>query len=109
MSSITFEEMQQIQVELREKYGKWWGELNPREGARTLLWMIGEATEVGDIIKKQGEDAVMDDPDVRRHFIEEMCDVLMYFNDLMICFGITPEEVTEEYWKKHRYNMDRWD
>ena len=108
MNNITFEEMQQIQHELRDKYGKWWGELDPDQGARTLLWLIGEASEVGDIIKKQGEDEIMNDPDVRKHFIEEMCDILMYFNDLMICFGITPEEVTEQYWKKHHYNMDRW-
>ena len=55
MNNITFEEMQQIQHELRDKYGKWWGDLNPDQGARTLLWLIGEASEVGDIIKKQGE------------------------------------------------------
>ena len=30
---------------------------------------------------------------MRKHFIEEMCDTLMYFNDLMLCYGVTPEEL----------------
>ena len=111
MSSINFDEMQQIQKELQGKYGTGanWGALNPDHGVRTLLWMINEAGEVADIIKKEGEEAVMEDPQIRRHFVEEMCDVMMYFNDLMLCFDISPEELTEQYWAKHRYNMSRWD
>ena len=111
MNSITFEEMQQIQKELQAKYGKGanWGALTPEHGVKTLLWMINECGEVADVLKKESEEAVMEDPEIRRHFIEEMCDVLMYFNDLMLCFQITPEELTEQYWKKHHYNMNRWE
>lgn len=36
-----------------------------------LLWMMDEAGEVGDVIRKQG----LEEPEVRRHFVEEMCDV----------------------------------
>lgn len=63
-----------------------------------LLWMMDEAGEVGDVIRKQG----LEEPEVRRYFVGEMCDVMMYFNDLMICFGISSDELAEQYRAKHR-------
>ena len=68
-----------------------------------LLWMVDEAGEVGDVIRKQG----LEEPEVRRHFVEEMRDVMMYFNDLMNCFGISSDELAEQYRAKHRCNMTR--
>ena len=59
----------------------------------SLLWMMDEAGEVGDVVRKQG----LEEPEVRRHFVEEMCDVMMYFNDLMNCFGISSDELAEQY------------
>lgn len=73
----------------------------------SLLWMMDEAGEAEDVIKKQGSERIMEEPEVRRHFVEEMCDVMMYFNDLMICFGISPDELAEQYRAKHRRNMMR--
>lgn len=61
------------------------------------------AAKVGDVIRKQG----LEEPEVRRHFMEEMCDVMMYFNDLMNCFGISSDELAEQYRAKHRRNMTR--
>ena len=69
----------------------------------SLLWMMDEAGEVGDVIRKQG----LEEPEVRRHFVEEMCDVMMYLNDLMNCFGISSDELAEQYRDKHRRNMTR--
>lgn len=69
----------------------------------SLLWMVDEAGEVGDVIRKQE----LEEPEVRRHFVEEMCDVMMYFNDLMNCFGISSDELAEQYRAKHRCNMTR--
>lgn len=100
--------MHEIQTELQAKYFDKWGGLSPEKSVRTLLWMIGEAGEVADIIKKKGEQAIMNDPDIRHDFVEEMCDVLMYFNDLMLCYGITPEEMEAVYEAKHARNMKRW-
>ena len=48
---------------------------------------------MADIIKKQGDEKIMSDPAVREHFIEELCDTLMYFNDVCRCYSITPEEL----------------
>ena len=50
----------------------------------------------------------MSDPEVRAHFIEEMCDVLMYYNDVLICYDISPEELEKAYFEKHEFNMNRW-
>lgn len=105
---FSLERMQQIQTELQAKYLEKWGGLSPEKSVRTLLWMIGEAGEVADIIKKQGETAIMNDPAIRHDFVEEMCDVLMYFNDLMLCYGITPKELETVYEAKHERNMKRW-
>ena len=73
-----------------------------------LLWMYGELGEVGDVIKKNSDAEIMQSPKVREHFIEEMCDVMMYFNDIMLCYQITPEEFQSIYLAKHSANMKRW-
>lgn len=108
MGRFGFEEMQDIQRELQAKYFDRWGGLEPRKGRDSLLWMMIEAGEAADVIKKKGDRPILEDPDTRRHFIEELCDVMMYFNDLMLCYGITPSELEEIYWEKHRRNMERW-
>jgi len=108
MSNFGFHEMQSIQRELQEKYKDKWGLLTPEVARNQLLWMMIEAGEMADVIKKDGDRAIMQDADVRRHFIEETCDVLMYLNDVLLCYGITPEEVEEVYLEKHERNMKRW-
>lgn len=100
--------MQQIQKELQEKYKDKWGGLYPAKGRDQLLWMMIEAGEVADIIKKKDDDRIMEDEEVRRNFIEELCDVLMYFNDIMLCYSISPEELEKVYLEKHHKNMERW-
>ena len=32
----------------------------------------------------------------------------MYLNDVMLCYGITPEELAATYRAKHQRNMTRW-
>ena len=108
MNDLNFTQMQHIQKELQEKYKNIWKPNTPENATRQLLWLYGELAEVGDILKKKGHDAVMNDPEVRRHFVEEMCDVMMYFNDVALCFGITPEEIAQVYLEKHERNMKRW-
>lgn len=108
MDNFGLNEMQEIQKQLQEKYKDKWGGLCPEKGAAQLLWLYGELGEVGDIIKKNGSDTVVNDKAVRDHFIEELCDVMMYFNDIMLCYGVSPEELKEAYLKKHEINMSRW-
>ena len=108
MADFTFAEMLGMQRELQEKYREKWGGLSPKIARNQLLWMYGEMAEVGDIIKKKGEQAIMEDEGTRRHFVEEMCDVMMYFNDIMLCFDVSPEELENIYREKFRRNMSRW-
>ena len=108
MDNFDFNEMQEIQKELQEKYKDEWGGLSPEKSADKLLGLYGEVSEVVDIIRKNGNEAVMNDEAVRNHFIEELCDVMMYFNDVMLCYSVSPQELKEAYLKKHEKNMSRW-
>ena len=37
-----------------------------------------------------------------------MADVLMYYNDVMLCYGISANELKQSYIKKFEKNMKRW-
>jgi len=106
---FSLDRMQEIQTELQAKYLERWGGLSPEKGINQLLWMMIEAGEMADVMKKEGVEAIVEDPAIRAHFVEEVCDVLMYLNDVLLCFGITPEEVEAAYEAKHARNMKRWE
>lgn len=108
MSEFTFDKMQEMQRKLQDKYIDKWGGLYPEKGREMLLWMIGEIGEVSDVIKQNGDKRIMTDENIRRHFIEEMCDVMMYFNDVMLCYDISSDEFINAYVEKHNKNMERW-
>ncbi len=109
MEKIGFDEMQRLQLELQDKYKDLWAPCCPGEGRSKLLWMMIEAGEAADVIKKDGDDAILAPGGSRAHFTEELCDVLMYLNDVLICYGITPEEMENAYYAKHERNMHRWE
>ncbi len=108
MPDLTLTQMQTLQKKLQEKYKDKWEPISPAIGKNQLLWLMIELGEVADIIKKKGNQSIMEDEETRTHFIEEMCDVLMYYNDVMLCYDISVEELTEVYLKKHKKNMERW-
>jgi len=109
MEQLTIKKMQQMQAELQEKYKSVWGGLSPEKSKEMMLWLYGELGEASDVIKKNGIDKVLQQgSEVRANFIEEMCDVLMYFNDLLICFNVTPEEFESAYKNKFNKNLKRW-
>jgi NTP pyrophosphatase (non-canonical NTP hydrolase) len=85
--------MQEMQKALQEKYKQKWEPICPATGQNKLLWMIGEVGEVIDIVKKNGAADAVEKEDLRKHLVEEMADVLMYYNDVMLCYGITAEEL----------------
>ncbi len=103
-----FLEMQQLQVRLQEKYKEIWEPLCPENGKNQLLWLMIELGEAADIVKKEGHERVMEKKEVREHFIEELADVLMYYNDVMLCYDISAEELSRVYRKKQERNMTRW-
>lgn len=70
--------------------------------------MIGEIGEVIDIIKKNGSENTVSDDTLWEQLIEELADVLMYYNDVLLCYGITADELKQSYTNKFRRNMTRW-
>ena len=108
MSNFSINEMQSMQKELQYKYKEKWERICPETGKNKFLWMIGEIGEVIDIIKKNGDKSAVADSSVREHLIEEMADVLMYYNDVMLCYGITEDELKQAYIEKFQKNMKRW-
>ena len=95
-----------MQTELQQLHPEWGG--TPPERARDqLLWGVGEIGEVIDIIKKRGDGEIMTNAETRRHFIEEMADVMMYLTDVMLCYGVTAEEYSEVHVRKHTKNTKR--
>ena len=108
MEHFTIDEMQEMQKALQAKYSHKWEPICPQIGQNKLLWMIGEIGEVIDIVKKNGGEKACTDPEIRPHLIEEMADVLMYFNDIMLCYGISEEDLKKAYRQKFERNLTRW-
>lgn len=108
MADFTINEMQEMQKTLQDKYKDKWEPISPETGKNKLLWMIGEIGEVIDIIKKHGGARTCADAALRKHLVEEMADVLMYYNDIMLCYGISAGELKQAYTEKFEKNMTRW-
>ena len=108
MKDFSINEMQEMQRALQDRYKHKWEPICPEIGQNKLLWMIGEIGEVIDIVKKNGGERACTDEDLRRDLVEEMADVLMYYNDVMLCYGITAEELKNSYSAKFEKNMKRW-
>ena len=108
MAEFTINEMLKMQRRLQERYRGIWETIEPENGKNKLLWMIGEVGEVIDIIKKNGGTEACTDPELRKALVEEMADVLMFYNDAMLCYGITSDELKKAYEDKFERNMDRW-
>lgn len=105
---FTVDEMLRLQRELHKAYKEEWDPLKPDFACSYLLWMLGEAGEMIDILKKKGAKAICDNPEVRAHFTEETCDLLMYLMDTLLCLGISAEELGESFRRKQKRNLTRW-
>ena len=108
MEDFGINEMLDMQRKLQEQYKDIWENISPEVGQNKLLWMIGEIGEVIDIIKKNGGEKACKDEKLRESLIEELSDVLMYYNDVLLCYGISAEELKQAYANKFETNMKRW-
>ena len=108
MADFSINEMQEMQKALQEKYEQKWEPICADVGQNKLLWMIGEIGEVIDIVKKHGGTKASTDEVLRKDLVEEMADVLMYYNDVMLCYSITADELKQAYSEKFEKNMKRW-
>ena len=108
MEDFGLNEMLAMQRELQDKYKDKWEPISPETGKNKLLWMIGEIGDVIDIIKMNGSENTVSDDTLLEQLIEELADVLMYYNDVLLCYGITADELKQSYTNKFRRNMTRW-
>ncbi len=105
--SLNMDDMIKMQKDLWQANKDKWASMDPEHGKTFVLYMIEEIGEVISIIKKKGEEQIMNEPEVRTRFIEEMGDVLMYFTDVLNRFDVTADEFSEIYRQKHIKNMGR--
>lgn len=108
MNDFSINEMKEMQRTLQDKYKHKWEPICPETGQNKLLWMIGEIGEVIDIVKKHGGASASTNAALRKDLIEELADVLMYYNDVLLCYGITAKELKQAYAEKFAKNMKRW-
>ena len=81
--------------------------MTPEYARDSMLFMIEEIGECIAIMKKKGNSSIVGDSQVRTHFVEEMSDVLMYFIDTLLRYGITSDEISSAYIEKHNHNLKR--
>lgn len=105
--NLNLSDMIKMQKDLYEVNKERWGERTPEDAKNHLLYMVEEMGECVSIIKKKGIDSIMDGGHVRERFVEEISDVLMYYTEVLIRLGITPEELSKAYVEKHETNMKR--
>lgn len=105
--NLSISEMQQMQLELYEANKEKWKDMEPKAAKNHILYMIEEIGECISIIKKKGIDAIMENPEVRSRFVEEMTDVQNYYMEVLNRLKITPEEFSKAYIEKHDVNMNR--
>ena len=108
VTEFTLNEMLTMQRTLQDHYKTIWEPIEPETGQNKLLWMIGEIGEVIDIVKKNGGNRACSDTELRRDLVEKLADVLMYYNDVLLCYGISAEELKKAYTGKFERNMTRW-
>lgn len=104
---LSISQMLEMQRTLFELHKEKWPPTEPEYGKDFILFMMEEIGETIAILKKKSCDAVIDDPEVRNAFLEEMSDVLMYYNDILLRFHVTAEELSKAYLRKHTHNMGR--
>ena len=108
MADFGINEMQQMQRTLQEQYKDKWEPICPETGKNKMLWMIGEIGEVIDIVKKNGGTKASSDDKLRKELVEELADVLMYYNDILLCYNISCGELKSTYIEKFEKDMKRW-
>ena len=89
MADIKISDMMRMQMNLWEQHKDTWSPMEAKFG------------------RKKGDSAIMREASVREAFVEEMSDVLMYYFDTLLRYGVTPEEISNAYVAKHNKNMGR--
>ena len=106
--ALDMKDMREMQQALQARYAGWWEPVDAEHGKNKLLWLLAELGEAIQVVKRRSADEIMASGSTRHDFVEELTDVMMYFNDILLCYDISPEEFEEVYRAKHQRNMTRW-
>lgn len=106
-NDLSISDMQKMQLELYEMNKEKWNDMEPKAAKSHILYMVEEIGECISIIKKKGINQIMENPDVRERFLEEITDVQNYYIEVLNRLNITPEEFSKAYIEKHNINMNR--
>ena len=106
--ALNIDDMRQMQEALQARYADRWEPVDPEHGKNKILWMLAELGEAIQVVKRKSSSGIMEDSVVRHDFVEELADVLMFFNDILLCYDIKPDEFEAVYRAKHKRNMTRW-
>lgn len=104
---LSISQMMKMQEALFLPHKDIWPPMEPEYGKDFMLYMIEEIGEVISILKKKGNNAIIEDPIVREAFLEEMADVLMYYHDVLLRYHVTPEEISQAFARKHATDLHR--
>jgi len=100
MEIFGFHQMQTIKKELQESCDAKRESNCPIQGQNELLWTLGGIAEVTEIVRDNGDMRIMQDMEVRKQFVEELYEVVMYVNDMMQYYDITPQDLQEVHAEK---------
>ena len=106
---MTIKEAQEVVDQWIKEYGvRYFSELT---NMTVLTEEVGELARI--IARRYGDQSwKAEDPrgedNGKQALGEEMADVLMYYNDVLLCYGISAEELKETYTEKFHTNMKRW-
>jgi len=106
-TDVSIAQMMEMQINLHNRYESWKKGLLPNRAQNHLFWMTEEVGEVISVVKKHGDIAIMDNPEIRAAFIEEAADVLAYLTNALLCYDVSPAEWSETIINKHKRNMTR--
>ena len=84
---LKISELKQMQYKLFEANKEKWNDMEPKYAKDHMLYM--------------------NDEKIRSRFIEEMCDVMMYYVEVLNRLNITEEEFSEAYINKNHINLNR--
>ena len=104
---LKISELKEMQFKLYEVNKEKWNDMEPKYAKDHMLYMIEEIGECIAIIKKKKIDSIMNDEKVRNRFIEEMCDVMMYYIEVLNRLEISAEDFSKSYIEKHHINLNR--
>lgn len=54
------------------------------------------------LLGKNGDIKATTDNEIRKQLVEELADVLMYYNDVLLCYGISADELKKIYVEKFK-------